>query len=277
MWPDASASRAALRNRLVRRILGPLRSRLMQNYYHVLGLAPTATALEIEQAYLRQRTRLKRLPAADAARKTRLAAVEDGYGILSNAQRRVAYDVLLAQEPPASAAPPPYHPNERLLGHAQVARRLNVALLAICLLLALDWALPLRQYPHETVRSRIPVAVSSALSDPQMAYRVRTAHTTFRLPSAIGYRMRENQRFSVWQTPLLGVVRRVSASDSPDGPAPFQPYGGTIYGTFALLPLLLAAVAAVGAWPGRPAELVVNTAVVSSLLAVLALGVLLWF
>ena len=81
----------------------------------------------------------------------------------------------------------------------------------------------------------------------------------------------------MWKTPLLGVVRRVSAPASPDGPEPFQPYGGTIYGTFSLLPLLLAAVAAVGAWPRRPAELVLNTAVVSGLLAMLTLGVLLWF
>ena len=247
----------------------------MQNYYHVLGIDSTATALEIEQAYLRQRTRLKRLPAADPARTARLAAVEAGYGILSHVRRRLAYDVLLAEEPPAPPARRPHYPDERLLGYARVARRLNVALLAACLLLALDWALPLREYAHETVRSRIPVAVSSALSDPQMAYRVHTGHTTFRLPSAIGYRVRPNQPIIVWQTPLLGVVRRVSAPSSPDGPAPFQPYGGTIYGTFCLLPLLLAAGAAVGAWPGRSAEMVVNTAVVNSLLAVLALGVLL--
>ena len=250
----------------------------MQNYYHVLGIAPTATALQVEQAYVRERTRLKRLPAVDPALRARLAAVEAGYGILSNPRRRVVYDVLLAEEPPAAPSlPAPHRPDEHLLAQALVARRLNVALLAACLLLALDWALPLHEYGRETVRSRIPVAVSSSLSDPQLAYRVHTAHTTFRLPSAIAYRVRENQRVTVWKTPLLGVVRRISAPASPDGPAPFQPYGGTIYGTFALLPLLLAVVAAVGAWPGRPAETVVNTAVVSGLLAILTLGVLLWF
>ena len=250
----------------------------MQNYYHVLGIAPTATALQVEQAYLRERTRLKRLPAADPALKARLAAVEAGYGILGNPRRRLAYDVLLAEEPSAPPSQPsPRHPDERLLAYARVARRLNAALLAACLLLALDWALPLREYAHETVRSRIPVAVSSSLSDPQLAYRVHTEHTTFRLPSAISYRVRVDQRISVWQTPLLSVVRRVTAPTSPDGPVPFQPYGGTIYGTFSLLPLLLAVVAAVGAWPGRSAETVVNTAVVSSLLAVLALGALLAF
>ena len=72
-----------------------------------------------------------------------------------------------------------------------------MALLAICLLLVLDWALPLRKYAHENARSCIFVAVSSPLSDQQMDYRVHTEHYTFRLPSAIGYRVRENQYITV--------------------------------------------------------------------------------
>ena len=248
----------------------------MQNYYRVLGIAPSATTLQIQQGYLRQRTRLKRLAAADPAMRARLAEVEAGFGILSHPRRRSVYDVLLAQEPALAPAPPP--PDERLARYASVARSLNAALLLCVLLLGLDWALPARKYAYETVRSRFPVSVSSSLSDPQLAYRVRTEHTTFRLPSAIGYRVREvGQSITVWQTPLLGVVQCISSPASPDGSAPFQPYGGTVYGTFALLPLLLAAVAAVGLWPGRPPEVVVNTASVSSLLAVLTLVLLLWF
>ncbi|MDB5233851.1 MAG: hypothetical protein JWR44_844 [Hymenobacter sp.] len=249
----------------------------MLNYYRILGTVPTATALQIEQAYVRQRTRLKRLATADPAMKAKLAEVEAGYAILGNPRRRLAYDVLRAQEPTEPEQNRRFQPDERLFRYARVARSLNVALLACCLLLALDWGLPLREYAGETVTSRFPISVSSSLSDPQLAYRVHTAHTSFRLPSAIGYRIRESQRITVWQTPLLGVVRRVSAPDSPDGAEPFQPYGGTIYGTFALLPLLVGAVSAVGSLPGRSAETVVNTASVGGLLAVLTLIVLLWF
>lgn len=247
----------------------------MQNYYRVLGIGPLATALDIERAYVRQRARLKRLAAADRAMKARLVEVETGYEILGNPRRRLAYDVLLAQEP-APLAPP--RPDEQLRRYARIGRVLNAALLAACLLLGLDWGLPQREFAREIVRSRFPVSVVSAsLGNPQMAYRVRTAHTSFRLPSAIGHRVREDQAIDVWQTPLLGVVRRVRAPESPDGPEPFEPYGGTLYGTFFLLPLLLAGVAAVGVWPGHRAGTYLNTAVVGGLLAILTLVVLLWF
>ena len=250
----------------------------MQNYYRVLGVGATATVREIEQGYLRQRARLKRLALADPAMRARLAEVEAGYGILAHPRRRVAYDVLLAQEPAVPALPPHYAAAEARWQHyARMARRLNVALLACCLLLGLDWALPLRQYAPETVQSRFPVSVPAALSAPELAYRVHTAHTSFRLPSAIAYRVRTGQTISVWQTPLLGIVQRISAPESPDGPAPFQPYGGTIYGVFALLPLLLAAVAAVGSWPGHSLQTYVNTAAVGAILAILAVVILLCF
>ena len=249
----------------------------MQNYYHVLGVGATATAGQIEQAYHSQRTRLRRL-AADPAMRARLAEVEAGYGILAHPRRRLAYDVLLAREPATPALPPQYAAAEaRWHRYARIARSLNVALLACCLLLGLDWALPLRQYAHETVQSRFPVSLPAALSAPEVAYRVHTAHTSFRLPSAIGHRVRTGQAISVWQTPILGIVQRISAPASPDGPAPFQPYGGTIYGTFFLLPLLLAAVVAVGSAPGHSPETYVNTAAVGALLTILTLVILLCF
>ena len=248
----------------------------MQNYYRVLGVGATATAVQIEEAYARQRARFKRLAVVDRVMKARLAEVDAGYDILGNPRRRLAYDLLLAQEP-HDPNPPRHRAEEPLLRYARVARSLNAALLVCCLVLALDWALPQREYPNETVRARFPVSVSSSLADPQLAYRVHTERTSFRLPSRIGHRVREDQRITVWKTPLLGVVRRVSSPASPDGPAPFEPYGGTIYGLFAFLPLVVALVAAVGVWPGRPAELVVNTASVGALLSTLMLIVMLWF
>ena len=99
----------------------------------------------------------------------------------------------------------------------------------------------------------------------------------FRLHSRQAYRVRESQRITVWKTPLLGTVRRISAPASPEGPAPFPPYGGSIYGVFSPLLGLLFLVAGVGVLPNRDAETYVNTAAVGGILAVLALVVILWF
>jgi len=207
----------------------------MQNYYWVLGVGTTATAVQIEEAYARQRARFKRLAVVDRVMKARLADVEAGFNILGNPRRRLAYDLLLAQEPPGPQ-PPRHHADEKIFRYARVARRLNAALLACCLVLGLDWALPQHEYPNETVRTRFPVSVSSSLSNPQLAYRVHTEHTAFRLPSSIGHRVREDQRITVWKTPLLGVVRRVSSAASPDGPEAFEPYGALFSGALRFCP-----------------------------------------
>ena len=82
----------------------------MQNYYRVLGVGATATAVQIEEAYARQRARFKRLAVVDRVMKARLAEVEAGYDILGNPRRRLAYDLLLAQEP--HDPNPPRHRSE---------------------------------------------------------------------------------------------------------------------------------------------------------------------
>ena len=250
----------------------------MQNYYYILGVPNTASVAEIELAYRRMHARMYRRAIVDPALNDRLQAAYAGYQILADPRRRWAYDRLMQQEPESFAAPPPppppaQGPPGRGPPHG---RWVNWALLAFCLLLALDWALPLREYANEPVLSRRIVSISVSASNPQMAYDVFTPNTKFRLPSAIAHRAREGQLVTVWRTPLLRVVRQVSSPTSPDGPEPFEPYGGGIYsGPLALLPLVLLGVAVVGVLPKRPAEVRVNTAVVGLLLWIVAVVLLL--
>ncbi|TGE19279.1 J domain-containing protein [Hymenobacter elongatus] len=248
----------------------------MQDYYRLLGVAVTATPAEIEQAYQRQKARLSRR-TVDPAMQTRLQEVHTGYEILGNPLRRLAYDVLLAQEPP-SPAPRPDATALMMARYAPAARWLNGLLVGLCLLLALDWALPLRSYADEVVMSRQVVSVSASASNPQMAYDVTTPRTAFRVPSRLGHRVRKGARLTVQRTAVLGIVRRVSADARPAGePAGFKPYGGNIYGSFVWLPLALLVVAVLGVLPGRSPEMRVNTAVAATLLAVVALVIILWF
>ena len=47
----------------------------MQNYYRILGVGATATAVQIEEACARQRARFKRLAVVDRVIKARLVEV----------------------------------------------------------------------------------------------------------------------------------------------------------------------------------------------------------
>lgn len=180
---------------------------------------------------------------------------------------------------PSASAPTARRPDstqQQLQRYAPVARYLNLLLLAGCLLLALDWALPMRRYAGEPVLRRDVVMTSSSASDPRMAYDIVTPHAAFRLPSEQGARVRDEHRITVWTTPLLGVTRQISSPASELGAAPFRPTSGNIYRGFAVVPLLLLGVALLGVWPGRSAELRVNAAITGVLLALVTLGALLW-
>lgn len=250
----------------------------MENYYYILGVPNTATVAEIERAYRQMHARMYRRATVDPALNGRLQAAYAGYQILADPRRRWAYDRLMQQEPESFVLPTrPPDPTKMLLAQAAPkAKWVNWALVAFCLLLALDWVLPLREYANEPVLERQIVSISVSAANPQMAYDIFTPNTKFRLPSAIAHRAREGQLVTVWRTPLLRVVRKVSSLTSPDGPEPFEPYGGGVYsGPMALLPFVLMGVAVVGILPKRPAEVRVNTAVVGMLLWIVAMVLIL--
>ncbi|MBD2714739.1 J domain-containing protein [Microvirga sp. STR05] len=245
----------------------------MQNYYRLLGVPATASVAEIEAAYRALHARIHRRAARDPALNERLQEAYGSLQILTDPRRRWAYDQLLGQQPaPARQLSAMEALMER---YAPVARWLNWALLAFCLLLALDRVLPLRELPGELVLSRQLVSISASASNPQVGYDIQTPLTKFRLHSAQAPRAREGEFLTVWRTPLLGVVRRVSSPRAPEGPAPFEPYGTGVYGgALAALPILLLLVAVVGVLPNRAPETRVNTAVAGSLLLVLTVVVM---
>lgn len=166
----------------------------------------------------------------------------------------------------------------RMAQLAHKARWVNRAAVIFCVVLALDWALPLQRFPDEPILEQRPVSIGATLSNPQMAYLIRTPHTSFRLHTNQAFRVQDARTVTVWRTPLLRVVRLVKAPAVAAGREPFAPYGGGVYNSaVALFPILLLLVASLGLLLPFPAETRLNTSVVSGLLWLITVVVMLLF
>jgi hypothetical protein len=245
------------------------------DHYRLLGLSRLATPREIDEAARRLAGPLD--ACADPARQIRQQAAQAAAAVLRDPARRRAYDQWLSEQP--DTRPPAVRARDeeraQTLRYARGARRLLRVLLVFSLLLGLDWALPLREYPDEPVMAQVPVSVGASLSDPQMAYDFRTPHTAFRLHSRQKALLPATDRVTVGRSPLLRVTRRVSAAGQPARWV--RPYDGAIYNTgFVGAPALLLLGTGLGLLPGIRPELRLNLAVLSSLLALLTLGILLF-
>lgn len=161
---------------------------------------------------------------------------------------------------------------------AHKARWINRAAVVFCVVLALDWALPMQQFPDEPMLEWRPVSIGTTLSPLPMTYRILTPHTSFRLHTRQTFRLQGARAVTVWRTPLLGVVRLVKAPTVAAGREPFAPYGGDVYNSVvAVFPLLLLLVASLGLLLPFPAETRLNTSIVSGLLWLVTLVILLLF
>lgn len=159
---------------------------------------------------------------------------------------------------------------------AHRARWVNRAAVLFCLVLSLDWALPMQQFPDEPILEKRLISVGSYLSNPQMAYRIRTPHTRFKLRTSQAYRIRGATRVTVWRTPLLRVVQLIKAPAVVAGREPFVPYRGSIYNSLTVLfPVALLLTAGVGLLLPFEPETRLNTAIVSGLLWLVTLAILL--
>ncbi|MFD2785497.1 hypothetical protein [Hymenobacter rubripertinctus] len=158
---------------------------------------------------------------------------------------------------------------------AHKLRWINWAAVAFCLVLGLDWALPMQEFVREPLLRQQPVSAGGTLANPQMAYQIETPHTRFRLHPSQMYRLQGASRVTVWRTPLLRVVRFVKAPAVVAGRTPFAPSGGRLYhSVLAAFPLALFLIAGVGLTLPFGPEARLNTAIVSGLLWIVTLALL---
>ena len=181
-----------------------------------------------------------------------------------------------------------YRPDPRLLAQlreqeraaylARLAHKLrwvNWAAVVFCVVLGLDWALPMQEYSNEPLLQQQPVSAGGTLANPQMAYQLVTPHTRFRLHTSQMYRLQGATRVTVWRTPLLRIVRFVKAPTVVAGREPFAPSGGRLYhSVLAAFPLALFVVAGVGIMLPFTPETRLNTSIVSGLLWIVSVALL---
>jgi curved DNA-binding protein CbpA len=69
----------------------------LPDYYAILGVNPTATATDIKQAY-RKLVRLHHPDINQQQQASRIKRINEAYTILSDPQKRAAYNALLLEE-----------------------------------------------------------------------------------------------------------------------------------------------------------------------------------
>ncbi|EMR01060.1 J domain-containing protein [Cesiribacter andamanensis] len=130
----------------------------MKNYYSILQLAPAATQPEIKKAYRMLVKKHHPDVATTAAGGISIQEINEAYRVLSNPQKRQAYDWAYfasgdeEQAPAIHYAPAGERPSrrqprerERIAPYMRYVYPILQTSLAFCLLLLVDYALPLRK------------------------------------------------------------------------------------------------------------------------------------
>lgn len=256
----------------------------MGTFYETLEVGEQATAEEIRRAYRRLvlLTHPDRTP--DPAAHERYLAINTAYDVLSQPARRQLYDAALAirRRPPTPAAagpvassassrartrrrPPTSPPAPRPDPYAHVyarygpwGRRFCQLLLVFCGLLLLDCCLT-REYRNEVVQAVERHSMSSRRSGSVTYYTFQTPHAHFR---SYDYDWARGTVLTIRRSLLFRQIREVAVRGQALQPADRV----SIYGNFLFAPLLLALLAAVGAWPRASPALVLNCSVGAGLL-----------
>jgi len=251
-------------------------------FYQLLEVPPQASAADIRRAYRRLvlLTHPDRTP--DPAAHQRYLAINEAYDVLSDSTRRQAYDARLAspvsygplptpRRRPAAPRRPRTAEEVRLGAHAHIylrytklAQRVNCFIVGLCLLIGLDYFIPL-SYPTEPILSaeyRVEYSRHGRIAREYYVYE--TPHTSLKTM----YSYPEGTVLALRVTPLFRQVltfRR--ATDGPEDDFDNQEH--TIYGPVGWLFVALGIVAVVGAWPGRVARRQVECAVMTSVLLII--------
>ncbi|UYZ57827.1 J domain-containing protein [Hymenobacter latericus] len=254
------AQLAALRNPLLASAPPPAYAEPFPgNAYQVLRVPYSATAAHIHQAYQRLRAVLQ-ANTVDPALRQYLQQVEHAYATLNDPRLRPSHDARVKGQRPARGPDPLA---EQYVRYAPLARRLCWAALVFFGLLLVDMSWTLRFAPDPV--ASVEYHIGSRRGSPSY-YWVKTSHAAFR--SAWNYQVGEP--LEVRRSALFRQVRAYRSAT--DAAAPLIDYSSELmYGALFFFPLVMAASAGFGAWPGSSPKRTVDNAIVVALLAIIVL------
>lgn len=253
----------------------------MKDYYKILELSPQATQQEVKQAYRRLVKAYHPDVAKGVSAVHTIQEINEAYSVLNHPQRRSRYDWLrtnpmLRQEPPVrrpQRPPHSYRPSPRssrmterelVKPYLKYTTLLCKISLLFCLLLALDYALPLQRRSDEL---RYLAKVYKSYKGRPPYHDHSELHTLsgkkVSVSKEAGDYFSQHPQLLLASTPMLGKVRWIAAADA--GGDVYR-VGRSIYGNFIFLPILLLIIASLGLLPSFPPEARFSFGVVSGTL-----------
>ncbi|AYA37512.1 hypothetical protein D3Y59_10925 [Hymenobacter oligotrophus] len=229
------------------------------NAYQVLRVPYAATSAHIDQAYQRLRAVL-RANTVDPALRQYLQQVEHAYATLNDPRLRPAHDARVKGQRPARRPDPLA---EQYTKYSPLARRLCWAALVFfgLMLVDMNWTLRFAADPVASVEYR-----AGTRRGARQYYWVRTSHAAFRSP----WNYQVGEPLDVRRSALFRQVRAYRSAT--DASAPLIDYSSELtYGALFFFPLVMAASAGFGAWPGSSAKHAVDNAIVVGILALIVL------
>lgn len=258
----------------------------MKDYYRILQITPHASQEEVKKAYRRlAKVHHPDLAGGSVREEVLILEINEAYRTLSNLEKRSRYDWIRTNKEEAVDNPEQpvrrnYQPvykeayDERALvkPYLPYTYTINKLALIFCLLLIVDFFLPLR---HRTDKVTYIIEETTEQNGEEVAEHTQVQTWKGRryiVSREAGLHFAQNPDMLVYSTPMFGKVRYIGPASREVNRFLIE---YSIYGNFAFLPLILLLTAFLGSFKKFSPELSFSFGVVSGFMLLICAGLLL--